>query len=210
MSVGYEEIEEMLNQVFASRLKNVSPKHLAVWVNEIARKNYTKNALEKCSEEYLDDESLELNLPTMLKTLNKYNVVKATKGLFSCKYCEGRGYVYNNLKFANNGDFLSHNYALVCYCNNNNTDMLKFQLNEETNNKTLCKDGYFLVFKDVVEYWNYLDKVYANNGKDLWVKEVENGEVVEESENVSGDSNSGREVLGIDEEPYGDEEMPEM
>ena len=210
MPVGYEEIEDMLNQIFASRLKNVSPKHLSVWVNEIAKKNYTKEALDKCSEEYLDDESLELNLPTVLKTLNKYNVVKATKGLFSCKYCEGKGYVYNNLKFANNGDFVSQNYALVCYCNRNDNSMLRFELNEETNNKTICKDGYYLVFKDVVELWKYLDKVYENNGKDLWVKEVENGETFENEEIVSGNSNTGGEVLGIDEETIPDEEVPEM
>lgn len=170
MSVGYEEVETMLEQIFASRLKNVSPKHLAVWINEIVKKGYQKESLEKTQEEYLEDESLELNLPTMLKTLNKYNPIKAVKGLNSCKYCGGRGFVYNNLKFANNGDFVSYNYALVCYCNKNETDVLKFTLNEETNNKTICKDGYYLVFKDCVDYWAYLDKVYANDSKDLWVK----------------------------------------
>lgn len=188
MSIRYEEIENMLNQLFASRLKNVAPKHLAVWVNEIASKNYTKEALDKCSEEYLNDETLELNLPTVLKTLNKYNTTKAETGFFSCKYCGGKGLVYNNLKFANNGDFLSSNYALACYCNKTNTDMLKFNLDEENNNKTFYKDGYYLVFKDVFSYWGYLDKVCANNKKDLWVKGIEN----EKNKIVSRDSNPGR------------------
>lgn len=90
-----------------------------------------------------------------------------------------KGKVYCTLFFDKDGNYDDYTYALKCHHNDKDDKVVKMVLNKETNNKTEIKDGYVLVFKDICEQEEYLEKVKANGWKDLWVKQEEpKGELV--------------------------------
>lgn len=167
-----DEIEENLNRIFASRLKTVSKQNLQIWVNEIAKYGFYDEAITIGTNQIVNDESVALTLPAVMgifKEENRKIKSKLPKPEKNCKYCKGLNWVYTTMLFKNDGRFVNINYALRCYHNHRETNDTQMILNEETNNKTPYKNGYFLIFEDVWKRNEYFEKVMANGKYDLWV-----------------------------------------
>lgn len=176
----YEELEELLSNIFLARGKNVSDKVIKMWTKEILTRNLTDLAIKDAERELIEDDETDLTLPKVLAIMYRHNkkyLPKVEKQ--ECKYCLGLNYVYNTLFFDKNGKYDDYRYALKCYHNDNEDKCAKMVLNEETHNRTEIKDGYVLVFTDITEEEKYLERVRANNWNDLWVKQEEpKGELV--------------------------------
>lgn len=180
----YEELEELLSNIFLARGKNVSDKVIKMWTKEILTRNLTDLAIKDTERELIEDDETDLTLPKVLKVMYRHNKKYAPKfEKIECNYCNGTGYTLNTLFFKKNGEYDDYRFCLKCHHNNNEDKCLKMVLNEETHNRTEInnglQDGYILVFKDIVEEEEYLEKVRVNNWNDLWVKQEEpKGELV--------------------------------
>lgn len=167
----YDEIQEMIKNVFAARAKNISDKVVSVWAREISSRGFVDLALRETEKELMEDDETDLTLPRMLAIIYRNNEKYKPKiKKIECEYCNGIGYVYSTLFFDKNGEYSDYRYGLKCYHNNNNDKCAKMVLNKETNNKTEINGGYVLVFKDISEREEYLEKVKQNEWKDLWVE----------------------------------------
>lgn len=167
----YEELEEVLNNIFASQGRSVSEKIISVWVKEIMAKSFYDEAIKKAEQELMAEEHERLTLPKVLSVMRQYNneIKNSHFKKIECEYCKGLNYVYTNIFFENTGKFRSLNYALKCFHNENKDNCAKMVFNEETHNKTQCANGYALVFKNSQERDEYLKMVDRNEGYDLWV-----------------------------------------
>lgn len=167
----YEELEDVINNIYASQGKVVQDKIIKVWCKEIAAKSFYDDAIHKAEEELMSEELERITLPKLLSVMYKHN--NAIKNSMitreKCEYCKGLNYVYTNLYFSKGGKFLSLNYAIKCYHNNNKDNCAKMVFNEEIYNKTQTANGYMLVFKDEASRMSYLNKVLDNGGYDLGV-----------------------------------------
>lgn len=167
----YEELEEVINNIFAAQGRTVSEKIVNVWVKEIFSKDFYDEAIKKAEQELMANEEEKLTLPKVMNVIYKYNnELKNSKyKKIDCKYCKGLNYVYTNIFFEKTGKFSSLNYAIKCFHNENFDNCAKMVLNEGNHNKTICQNGYMLVFKDMEERNEYMKRVYKNKGYDLWV-----------------------------------------
>lgn len=170
----YEELEEVINNIFASRAKNVSSKTVSVWVKDISSRDFYDKTIKETEKTMMENDEIPPTLAQFLKIAKEIdNGFKSSINTkFKCLYCGGSGIAGVTILFANNGKYLSQNYALKCYHNENEKfDLTKMELNEENNNRTQGSKGYFLVFKSVMQRDEYLKRVFANKGYDLWVKD---------------------------------------
>lgn len=167
----YEELEEVIHNIFAAQGRTVSEKIVSVWVKEIFAKGFYDEAIKKAQTELMAEEEERITLPKLMAVITKYHIElkNATVKKIDCKYCKGLDYVYTNIFFENTGKFRSLNYAIKCFHNENSDNCAKMVLNEETHNKTMCQNGYMLVFKDMQERDEYMKMVDRNDGYDLWV-----------------------------------------
>lgn len=172
----FEQIEEKLERLFASRLKNVSEASKTVWANEIIAKRFTDEVIDETIREMIEDDNAPMTLSTFFR-IAKGKMPLINRKRVDCPYCEGRGYVLG-IKFDKNGKYIEGaDYGLNCVCGNAHVNGLAF-MNEDlsTNHRTSTKDGgYILVFPSIVEKFAYVDKVYANNGFDLGRKDDNQG-----------------------------------
>lgn len=179
----YEELEELLSNIFLARGRNTSEKVIKMWTKEILTRNLTDLAIKDAERELIEDDETDLTLPKVLAIMYRHNEKYRPKTeKVECKYCEGSGYVHCTLFFDKDGNYDDYRFSLKCYHNNNEDKCLKMVLNEENNNRTELKngytDGYVLVFKDICEQEKYLEKVRENDWKDLWVKKEIKGDLV--------------------------------
>lgn len=164
----YELIEEMLNNLFASRLKIVNSKHLSVWVREIIDRKYSEQAIKTAEKELLNDDTTPLTIASVCKVINQQNlnIKNALPFNTNCKFCDGSQLAHFVLKFDLDGFLLSNNYALRCICSSRNTDLLQLKTNPE-NNKTYGKECYFKAFENFEDFFNYEKMVLKNGSRDL-------------------------------------------
>ena len=164
----YEDIEEKLEKLFSSRLKNVSEASKSAWAKEIIAKRFTDDAINETIREMIEDDGVALSLSSFFR-IARGKMPNVNRKRLDCPYCEGRGYVLG-IKFDKNGKYIEGaDYGLNCVCGNIHVKGLAF-MNEDTSNhhRTMTSDGgYILVFPSIVEKFAYLDEVYANNGLDL-------------------------------------------
>jgi len=173
MQASYEEVEEILENIFASRLKTVSTKNLAIWVKEICIKNYYLESLEKGKNYIVANDDVLLTIASVIKIFNDYQKeilpkLPEPKDFYICHFCENTGIAKYILKFETNGTFQSHNYAMKCVCTkaNRKTDLLQF-IKNDMHNKTELRDCYFKAFDDYFKKEFYLAQVQNNGNKDL-------------------------------------------
>lgn len=183
----YEELEEVIHNIFAAQGRTVSEKIVSVWVKEIFAKGFYEEAIKKAQTELMAEEEERITLPKLMAVITKYHIElkNATVKKIDCEWCNGLNYVYTTLFFAKNGKYLSDNYGIKCFHNTDDSNCAKMILNPETNNRTETQNGYMLVFKDIVEKESYLEKVKLNGWCDLWVKEDlgnKETEIIEETE----------------------------
>lgn len=163
----YEDVEEQLENLFASRLKNVSEASKSIWAKEILAKHYSDKVIYETIKEMVNDDNLPLTLASFFR-IAKAKMPTVTRKRVDCPYCNGTGIVLA-LKFDGEGKYVEGaDYGLSCVCANARQQGLTV-MNEdtETNHKTVVKDGYYLVFPSIVEKFSYIDKVYANDGYDI-------------------------------------------
>lgn len=199
-----EELEEVINNIFAAQGKTVPEKIVKVWCKEIASRGFYDQAIHQAEKEMMEEEDEKPTLPKLLATITKYNeqIKSANFKKIDCEWCNGLNYVYTTLFFAKNGKYLSDNYGIKCFHNADDSDCAKMILNPETNNRTETQNGYMLVFKDIVEKESYLEKVKLNGWCDLWVKDDlgnKETEVIEQAE----------EQVEETEEIIADEDVPD-
>lgn len=163
----YPLIRKCVEKMFASRTKPMSEKTIEIWVEEIIMRNFSKEAIEKGTKEFIENEEYNLSLPIYLKLIKSKMVYKKIENNVYCVYCEGRGTVGTTLAFELNGKLIEGaSYLLNCYCNNNGK-LLQMTPNNKTFNKTMGKDKYFRVFPSIVEMFAYQEKVWANGDMDI-------------------------------------------
>lgn len=164
----YPLIRKCVERVFVSRAKQLSEKTINLWVEEIMMRNFTSDAVEQATNEFIENEEYSLSLPVILKLIKS----KTTFGIennINCVYCGGSGIVGLTLAFDLSGTLINTQpYALKCYCNKNNKlKLLQMTTDNKSFNKTYSTDKYFRVFKDVLTKEKYLKKVYSNGNKDI-------------------------------------------
>ena len=164
----YEDLEIVVSNIFLARGRNVSEKVVGMWAKEIATRGLHDLAIKDAEKELIEDDETDLTLPKVLAIMYKHNEKYRPKTQrIACEYCNGLGYVYNTLFFKKNGEYDDYIFALKCYHNNNEDKCTKMVFNKATNHKTEIRDGYVLVFKDIVEQEAYLEKVKQNGWYDL-------------------------------------------
>lgn len=185
-----EELEAVIDNIFAAQGRTVSEKISKVWAREISSKGFFDQAIRQAETELMEEEDEKPTLPKVLGVMYKYHnqIRNANFKKIECEWCDGLNYVYSTILFEKNGKYLNQNTALKCFHNTDTNKCAKMILNPETNNRTETLNGYVLVFRDIVERQEYLDKVAKNNWCDLWVKDDlgnKETEVVEETEVIN-------------------------
>lgn len=161
----YPLIRKCVERVFVSRAKNLSEKTINLWVEEIMMRNFTDDAIEKATKEFVENEDYNLSLPVILKLIGG-NMSHRVQHNLDCPFCEGRGTV-QAIAFDMSGKILDCSpYLLNCYCNKD-TKNLRMNYDKKSFHKTYGKDKYFRVFKDICEQDKYIQKVWANGDMDI-------------------------------------------
>ena len=162
----YPLIRKCVEKMFASRTKPMSEKTIEIWVEEIIMRNFSKEAIEKGTKEFIENEDYNLSLPIIIKLISGKMSHKIQHDL-NCPFCEGRGVIGSTLAFELNGKLIEgSSYLLNCYCNKRK-DNLQMKYNKNTFHKTFGNNKYFRVFKDICEQDKYLQRVYKNNDMDI-------------------------------------------
>lgn len=161
----YPLIRKCVERMFASRTKPMSEKTIEIWVEEIMVRNFSKEAIEKGTKEFIENEEYNLSLPIVLKLISG-EMSYAIQHDKNCPFCEGTGTV-SALAFETNGKIIdSAPYLLNCYCNKRKGN-LQMKYNKNTFHKTYGKDKYFRVFKNIKEQYAYQERVWNNNDMDI-------------------------------------------
>ena len=187
-----EELETVIENIFAAQGRTVSEKITKVWAREIGSKGFFDQAIKQAETELMEEDDEKPTLPKVLAVIQKYNnkIKSANFKKIECEWCNGLNYVYSTLFFEKNGKYVSDNYGLKCFHNTNSDNCARMNLDPANNNRTETANGYILIFRDIVEREAYLEKVKLNGWCDLWVKEDlgnKETEVVEETEVINDD-----------------------
>ena len=162
----YPLIRKCVERMFASRTKPMSEKMIDIWVVEIVGHNFTNDAIEKGTKEFVENEDYNLSLPIVLKLISGKMTYKLQHDK-NCPFCEGVGTVGTTLAFDLSGKLIDcAPYILNCYCNKKKGN-LQMNYNKNTFHKTVTKDKYFRVFQNICEQDKYLQRVYKNNDMDI-------------------------------------------
>ena len=162
----YPLIRKCVEKMFASRTKPMSEKTIEIWAEEIIMRNFSKDAIEKGTKEFIENEDYNLSLPIVLKLIGGKMTYKAQHDV-NCPFCSGTGIVGSTLAFDLNGKLIDcSSYALNCYCNKDKKN-LQMKYNKSNFHKTYGNNKYFRVFKDISEQDKYLQRVYQNNDMDI-------------------------------------------
>lgn len=167
--LGYNVIEEFVNNIFYSRGKNVGDA-LSVWVREIVLTDCSLSELFDAEKEIMNDETIELKIPTIKKIIeSKKEPKKVIPYKHYCEWCRGTGLVTITARFDNEYKYTpSQDVALRCTCKNASTDTSILQVKLENRNcETKIKNGYILAWKNIMDRQSYLKRVRENKGYDF-------------------------------------------
>ena len=164
--LSYDVIKKFLVELFKEKGKIFDEKYQFMWIKEISATKADISALEKAKKELIEN-----NMP-----LSVFAVCEAIKSKIQrveyigkkCEYCKGKGLVHA-IKFEKNKRYIpSVEYILNCVCENRHIKGCQTMTeNKETYHKTICKDGYFRIFGNITEQWNYINLIKKNNNLDV-------------------------------------------
>lgn len=170
MSVGYDEIVQFLKNIYFAKDKRLENDRLPMWVRELNSINGINAQVLLNAEKIIIRENVGLEVLEVCDVIREQINLNKPRLVFKkvkCPYCEGRGWV-EGLKFEKNGKYTGYVVALNCCCGQKpQTNMMTMKEDVSRNHKTDTKDGYYLVFPSIVEKFEYLDKVYANDNWDI-------------------------------------------
>lgn len=162
----YPLIKKCLEKIFASRVKPLSEKIIALWIEEILNRRFFDSAILNATKCFIEDDTFSLSLPVYLNLIRE-NMTYQKRARTDCPFCEGRGTAGSTLAFEMDGKIIDGaSYLLNCYCNKSKGN-LRMNYDEQSFHKTYGKDKYFRVFKDICEKDKYLQKVRANGDMDI-------------------------------------------
>ena len=162
----YPLIRKCVEKMFASRTKPMSEKTIEIWVEEIIMRNFSKEAIEKGTKEFVENEDYNLSLPIVLKLISGKMTYKLQHDK-NCPFCEGVGTVGTTIAFDLSGKLIdTAPYILNCYCNKSKGN-LRMNYDKKSFHKTYGKNMYFRVFQNICEQDKYLQRVYENGDMDI-------------------------------------------
>lgn len=161
-------ITKFLNNIYYAKGRKLDTAYLPMWTREIVETGATEKELNKAEVEIIRN-----NTPLIISEVcevirNNKTIISLPTKKVDCPYCEGRGYV-TGLRFETNGKYTGYRVALNCCCGQKpQANMLVMREDLSNNHKTeTANGGYVLVFPTIVEEYEYLDKVYANDNWDI-------------------------------------------
>ena len=101
----YPLIRKCVEKMFASRTKPMSEKTIEIWAEEIIMRNFSKEAIEKGTREFVENEDYNLSLPIVLKLISgkmTYKLQHDKNCPFSytlCRYVSCSQIFWNTLKY---------------------------------------------------------------------------------------------------------------
>lgn len=161
-----DEITLFIKNIHIAKDKYFNEDSLPMWIREILNTKADIMTLQK-AEVRIIRENIPLVINDICDVIRDCKPILALPPKIKCDYCEGRGWV-SALKFDNNKNYTGYEVALNCVCGNAKaTNMLVMREDASNNHKTPIRDGYYRVFPSVVEKFKYLDKLEANNWRDI-------------------------------------------
>ena len=169
--LGYNEVLTFIKNIYFAKDKRVDESYLPMLVREINSINGINAQALLNAEKIIIREDVRLNVLDVCNVIREQinlNKPKLVYNKVDCPYCEGRGYV-TGLRFETNGKYTGYRVALNCCCGNKpQPNMLVMREDISNNHRTeTANGGYILVFPTIVEEFEYLNKVYANDNYDL-------------------------------------------
>jgi len=169
MLAEYNQILKFIKNIFMANGKSITNEDfMQMWVREIRATNPSIADLINAETKIIREE-IPLKISEVCRVIEdiKPKQVLPYQQKVYCKYCEGRGVVFG-VKFDEKGRWgKGADYALNCVCGNSHNLAMATMDENNQNNKTMCKDGYYLIFPSVTEKFAYLDKVELNGGYDF-------------------------------------------
>ena len=165
-----DEITMFIKNIHIAKDKYLNEDSLPMWIREILNTKADIVTLQKAEIRIIRD-NIPLVVTEICDVIREQKALDAPKLVYKkvdCPYCEGRGYV-TGLRFETNGKYTGYRVALNCCCGQKpQANMLVMKEDTSNNHKTeTINGGYILVFPTIVEEYEYLDKVYANDNYDL-------------------------------------------
>ena len=167
--VAYDETLRFLKNIYYAKGRPFDETYSAMWIREITATGASAIDLHNAEMEIIrEDIPLRVfDICEIIRQKMNLNTKQLGYQKKPCKYCDGKGYVIG-LKFETNGKYTGYTAALNCCCDNKHLANV-VPMKEDINNhhRTEVKGGYYLIFPTIVEQFDYLDKVYANDNWDL-------------------------------------------
>lgn len=166
--LGYNEIISFVNNIYYAKGKKFDTTFSPMWTREILNCDVSIEELHKAEVRIIRE-----NIPLVVSDV--CDIIKQCKEVVSlpptktkCPYCKGYGIV-EGVKFDRNGKHISSaGYALNCVCGNGHIiNGLMMNEDKEHNHKTMCYDGYYLIFPEKYKEIEYMQRVKQNNGRDI-------------------------------------------
>ena len=166
--LGYNEILSFINNIYYAKGKKFDTTYSPMWTREILNTGASIAELNKAEIRIIRE-----NIPLVLNDV--CDIIRACKEVIAlppkntkCPYCKGYGIV-EGIKFDRSGKYISSaGYALNCVCGNGRAiDTMMMNEDKENNHKTLCRDGYYLIFPEKYKEFEYLKQVEQNGGYDI-------------------------------------------
>ena len=166
--LGYNEIVSFLNNIYYAKGKKFDTTFAPMWMREILNCDVSVEELHK-AEVRIIRENIPLVVSDVCEIIRQCKeVVALLPTNAKCPYCKGYGIVVG-IKFNMSGRFVdSVGYALNCVCGNGHI-IYGMIMNEDVQSyhKTLCKDGYYRIFTDIMKRNEYIKRVLQNGYKDI-------------------------------------------
>ena len=169
MVARYETINKFIKNIYYAKGLKFDEDFTTMWIREITATGASAVDLHDAEIEIIRE-----NIPPRIhdvcesiREIMSKTRPKITYKPKTCPYCNGKGYVIG-LRFETNGKYTGYTAALNCCCDNPHLpNVTPMTPNAATNHKTEVKNGYYLIFPTIVEQFNYLDRVYANDNWDI-------------------------------------------
>lgn len=162
-----DEITQFIRNIHIAKDKYLNEDSLPMWIREILNTKASIEDLQKAEMKIIRED-----IPLVINSICE--IIRDCKPIIAlpisktkCGYCDGNGFVIG-LKFDKEKRYTGYEVALNCCCANGlNANMQVMKEDISNNHKTDCKDGYYRIFPSVVEKFAYLDKLEANNWRDI-------------------------------------------
>ena len=165
-----KEIKQFLCNIFYAKGKKFDESYLPMYVREISNIKPTAIDLHNAEKQIIrEDVKLEvLEICNVISSQINMQNPRLSYRQTKCPYCKGKGIVFG-IKFDKNKRYTrSQDYVLNCVCSNKHIpNLIQMKEDKSSYHKTEVADGYFRIFKDVMQKNEYIKKVMQNKNYDI-------------------------------------------